>query len=226
MLAVFVVYALLIAGEAEAEENRAFDLAFNGADVQRTAAVMAECEVVERDCAGLHIDGDLCRGCGERIRGCVVADVLDVDILIALVSKRTDAGYAAAEVFLLIAEAGFIEGNVLFGVALYEHAVVLHHYILRLAAPLLCPVGKELELCVANCAAACITAEEGNARSEGACIPRRCGRIGLDELYLVHAQTQLFGGDHRHYGVAALADVVSAGKHDGVALAVEANDRC
>ena len=132
-------------------------------------------------------------------------------------SKRTDAGYAAAEVFLLIAEAGFIEGNVLFGVALYEHAVVLHHYILRLAAPLLCPVGKELELCVANCAAACITAEEGNARSEGACIPRR---------YLVHAQTQLFGGDHRHYGVAALAAVVSAGKHDGVALAVEANDRC
>ena len=56
-----------------------------------------------------------------------------------------------------------------------------------------------------------------------------CGNeetFGLDELYLVHAQTQLFGGDHRHYGVAALADVVSAGKHDGVALAVEANDRC
>jgi hypothetical protein len=69
-----------------------------------------------------------------------------------------------------------------------------------------------------------ISAKEGNTRTKGTCIPRRCSGIRLYTLYFIHVQTKFFGYDHGHNGITALSDIVCTGKYNSVSFAVQPYD--
>ena len=83
----------------------------------------------------------------------------------------------------------------------------------------------EFQLGIADGMVACISAKECNTASEGTCIPGGRRGIGLYDLDFIHVQSELFRNDHRHNGVAALADIVRAGVNNSVAFTVQTDDR-
>ena len=101
---------------------------------------MSKHEIIQCYGTGLHINRYFRCRCREGICGCVVTNVLDVNVFITFVVVCADTGYTAAKVLLFITEACFVEGDILFRIARDEDAVVCHLDILRLAAPLFCPM--------------------------------------------------------------------------------------